>query len=238
MLRPTVEIFLINDAIHALFSQAIDLSSDAQVREWRGQHDALSAQIDALFTIQSQSQLPPTVALLQHATILRHHSQLAYPPHTTSSFVADGAAQTRCAEASQSISAISSCQSAHITNSTHYNAQLKGESASPLVVWSIWVAARNHLLAYTTTNAANAERGLPMQFYQLVQSLRVLAPTSRLANVYANVLDRITTSDQTCSILATARTSFTVLKDAGDTGDSTLTSDLDVLFHDIVATFV
>ncbi|TIB28978.1 hypothetical protein E3P86_03765 [Wallemia ichthyophaga] len=288
-LRPTAQLFLFNDATHALFSQPTNLSDLAEVIEWRRQHDALSYRLDTLLATQAQdvqdgqdiTQSHPLLPLLQQATILRHHSHLAYPPHTTAHFAADACAQQRCERAAECITDIALTQTALITNSTHYNASLKGVTANPISVWCIWVAARNHLLAYTmaytTTDAdtgagtrgredvetphnlhtpltprtSHKVPGLPLQFYQLVQSLRVLAPTSRLAHIYADVLDKITTSDEACSILAVPRTSFTVLRDASTseshidtpshnhtpTPSHSLSSDLDVLFQDIFASF-
>ena len=241
--RHIVQLFVVNDSMHSLYSAPVDLTSLVGVQAWRDAHATLAVEIDGVVGSQTESALSstkpntPTVKLLQDATQLRHHSLVAYPPHTTAAFTSDDVCRVRCTDAARSIAHTASDVCGLVTASTQYDAHLKGVTSSPLVIWSVWIAARNHLLA--SAHNAHPNHALPIDYFQLAQSLRVLEPSSRLANVYANMLDKITTSDQTASILATARTSFTVLKDASDAGyNNTLTSDLDVLFQDIFSTFV
>ncbi|EIM20871.1 hypothetical protein WALSEDRAFT_69539 [Wallemia mellicola CBS 633.66] len=232
--RSYVELFLLNDDIHSLLSTEVNLSNQQEVEDWRSIHKDISERIESL--IPPTNSLPEVI-LLYNSTVLRHHSPYAYPPLTTPIFEASENSRSVCAQAANQVNVIASKLTAEMTDQNIYNPELKGITSSPIFVWNIWVAARNHLLAYSS--AHDTSQGLPIEFYTLVQSLRVLEPTSRLANVYANVLDKISSCNLDTNILATARTSFTVLKDANDlTKTSIFTTDLDILFKDIFSNIV
>lgn len=220
-----------NCDIHNLLSNSIDLNDEYQVHEWKNNHKKLDEELNENFNINNINEI--SVQLLYYATIIRLHSPYAYPPSQTTIFKSSPLSMKICDESSKEISKFSILMNTHLMNDDIY---VKGLYTSPLVVWCLWVAARNNLLAYSHSSSNGF--GLPIEFYQLNQSLRILEPNSKLAKAYADVLDKITSHNLDSNILTTARTSFSVLQDASSNKfkpvqSNPTTSEIDSIFKDI-----
>ncbi|CAG9991118.1 unnamed protein product [Clonostachys byssicola] len=181
-----VEISTLIERVNEFIMRPVNLRDFAQSQEWKSHFRALDAALcswkEAQLATQQESlgEFDPvltTCRAIFHTAIIRLQSVAAFPPKTYSHFSASSLAPSRCEREIQSM-----CRLCESLQPSQYS------SLGPLLVFAVWVAARN-MVTLWTSGWEERTSAVPPELTTLRETLCTLAEYWPCAQRFTAMID-------------------------------------------------